>query len=219
LKDSKDWKDEQINVWADYAEKVIRGGQKLTALKSEKKRLEMRTLQFEPTAAGMGSGGTFNVLAGGHLPLVIVNACGSWNDLSGSFIFAGCSSYIGTILPVTNGTAEKYAVSFFDDLFNSELITAAHKAKQSLDDYEKSLYVFTGTFESKFDFASSNDGPNGIDVLKRRIPQEIKKIDERIKELKGKEKVRVIESYKVQALYLTNELSGFEEVLDKVERN
>lgn len=216
-KDTNEWKKEQIDVWADYAEKVIRGGEKLNAFKTERVSLEMRTLQFEPASGDMGSGGTFNVLAGGYLPLVIVNACGSWNDLSGNFVFAGCSSYIGTILPVTNATAASYAVSFFDNLFCEELINAAHKAKHSLkDDYEKSLYVFTGTFESKFDFASGSDDPNGIEVLQRRIPQEIKKIEDRLKELESKESKKMLEAYKVQAMYLEHELSDFIDVVNSV---
>jgi hypothetical protein len=71
------------------------------------------------------------------------------------------------------------------------------------------LYVFNGTFESKFDFASSKEDPNGIDVLQKRIPREIAKIKARISELKGKERKHIIEAYEVQALYLSNELEQF----------
>jgi hypothetical protein len=219
LKDSENWKEDQIDVWKDYADNVIAKGQKLAPIKTERSLLQMRSLQFDPVSSGMGSGNTFRVLSGGYMPLVIVNACGSWNDLSGSFVFAGCSSYIGTTLPVTNDVAENYAKNFFENLFNDELINVAHKAKSGLsDDYHKSLYVFTGTFESKFDFKSSESDPSGIEVLKRRIPIEIDKIESRIKELEAEGNDKYIEAYKVESLYLTYELDRFQGALDKVEK-
>jgi hypothetical protein len=218
-KTSDQWSKPQIKVWSQYMDNVVQKGQQLTPIKSERTLLQMRSLQFDPNPSGMGSGNTFNMLAGGYLPLAMVNACGSWNDISGSFVFAGCSSYIGTVLPVSNKTAVLYAESFFDNLFNHELINAAHLAKKDLpDDYTKSLYAFTGTFESKFDFSSGVDDPNGIDVLKRRMPTQIQKIEERIKELKGKEKQKIIEAYEVQEMYLKHELTGFEDAVDTAQK-
>ena len=219
-KSSASWdRDLHGSVWVDYMENVVRKNVQLVPLKSESVLLQMRDLQFEPNQTGLGSGTAFNSLAGGNLPLVIVNACGSWNELNGNFLFAGCSAFVGTLLPVTNGIAENYAEAFFNELFNSELINVAHIAKQSLpDDYTQGLYMFCGTFESKFDFKSSRNDPNGIDVLLDRIPKQVARIEDRIKEIKDTEDERFTEAYKVQSMYLQNELDQFRNSLNSTNK-
>lgn len=215
-KSSKEWTKAHGQVWGEYMEKVIKQRMPISPVKKpESVLIQLRDLQFEPNQSGMGSGAALNTLAGGYSPLVIVNACGSWNEISGSFVFAGCTAFIGTLLPVLDSTASSYGVAFFANLFKEELISVAHKARLALpDEYTQSLYIFTGTFESKFDFASSKSDPNGIDVLQNRIPREIKKIKARISELKGKERKNILEAYEVQALYLKNELEQFNESVE-----
>jgi hypothetical protein len=207
-KSSSDWTKVQGQVWVEYMDKVVRNRMPVTPVKKpETVMIQMRDLQFEPNQSGMGSGMAFNTLANGYSPLVIVNACGSWNEISGTFVFAGCTAFIGTLLPVLDSTAAKYGEVFCKNLFKDELINVAHKARISLsDEYNQSLYIFTGTFESKFDSASSKSDPNGIDVLQRRIPREIEKIKERIKELNGTERKNIIEAYEVHAYFLEQEL-------------
>jgi hypothetical protein len=212
-KSSSEWTKSHGNVWGEYMEKVIKQRMPISPIKKpESVLIQLHELQFEPHKNGMGSGTALNSLAGGYSPLVIVNACGSWNEISGNFVFAGCTAFIGTLLPVLDSTAASYGEAFFENLFNEELINVAHKARMSLpDEYNQSLYVYTGTFESKFDFASSSDDPNGIEVLQKRIPREIDKIKARIKELNGKERKQIIDAYEAHAYYLEYELEQFNE--------
>ncbi len=219
-KSSSDWTKAQGQVWVEYMDKVIRNRMPITPVKKpETVMIQMRDLQFEPNQSGMGSGMAFNTLASGHSPLVIVNACGSWNEISGTFVFAGCTAFIGTLLPVLDSTAAKYGEVFCNNLFKDELINVAHKARLSLsDEYNQSLYIFTGTFESKFDSASSGSDPNGIEVLQKRIPREIEKINKRIKELKGTERKNIIEAYEVHAYFLEQELKQLNDSIKQSEQ-
>jgi|GEM_PF-4836264 len=219
-KSSSDWTKVQGQVWVEYMDKVVRNQMPVTPVKKpETVMIQMRDLQFEPNQSGMGSGMAFNTLANGYSPLVIVNACGSWNEISGTFVFAGCAAFIGTLLPVPDSTAAKYGEVFCNNLFKDELINVAHKARTSLsDEYNQSLYIFTGTFESKFDSASSKSDPNGIDVLQRRIPKEIEKIKERIKEVKGTERENIIEAYEVHAYFLEHELEQLNHAISQTNK-
>lgn len=214
-KSSPKWTKAQGKVWVEYLAKVVKQRQPIAPVKKpESVLIPLRDLQFEPQPNGMGSGTAFHMLAGGNYPLVIVNACGSWNELNGNFIFAGCSAFIGTLLPVWDSTAASYGQAFFENLFKDELINVAHKARLALsDEYEQSLYVFSGTFESKFDFASSSSDPNGIEILQKRIPSNIQKIRAQIKELRGKEQKEILEVYKAHVYYLEQELKQFNEAV------
>lgn len=214
-KTSAEWTKSHGEVWGEYQEKVIKQRMPISPIKKpESVLIQLRELQFEPHKNGMGSGTALNSLAGGYSPLVIVNACGSWNEICVNFVYAGCTAFIGTLLPVLDSTAASYGEAFFENLFKEELINVAYEARMSLpDEYDQSLYVYTGTFESKFDFASSSDDPNGIEVLQKRIPIEIDKIKARINELNGKERRQIIDTYKAHAYYLEYELEQFNEVV------
>lgn len=220
-KSSQQWLKSHGQIWGEYMDKIVK---KRTPIKPIKKPesvlLQMRGLQLEPHKNGMSPGPALNVLAGGNLPLVIANACGSWNALNVNFMFAGCSAFIGTLLPVKDSVAANYGEALFENLFKEELINVAHKARMSLpDEYTQSLYMFSGTFESKFDFASLPSDPNGIEVLQKRIPRDIKKIEARIKELKGKERQQIIDAYEAQAYYLEKELERFNKSVEEADRD
>jgi hypothetical protein len=103
---------------------------------------------------GAGSAGAFHGLASGYRPMVIVNACGSWADISARFIFGGASVYIGTYWSVSHGTAIKFAEEFFKHLFDVDVYEAFERARNVLSDQDRLAYAISGTLENRF-------GPGG----------------------------------------------------------
>ncbi len=106
------------------------------------------------SGSGAGSAGAFHGLASGYRPMVIVNACGSWTDISARFIFGGASIYIGTCWSVSHATAIKFAEEFFKHLFDVEVYEAFERARSILSDQDKLAYIISGTLENRF-------GPGG----------------------------------------------------------
>jgi hypothetical protein len=106
------------------------------------------------SGSGAGSAGAFHGLASGYRPMVIVNACGSWTDISARFIFGGASVYIGTCWSVSHETAIKFAEEFFKHLFDVDVYEAFERARNLLSDQDRLAYVISGTLENRF-------GPGG----------------------------------------------------------
>ncbi len=123
---------------------------------------------------GAGSSGAFDVIASGYRPMVIINACGSWIDISERFIFAGASVFIGTYWPVSHATAIKFAEEFFRHLYDMEVYEAFELARNQLSGQDRLAYVISGTLENRF----GTGGRYHIDaftVLKDRVDMVIKK--------------------------------------------
>lgn len=53
-------------------------------------------------------------LADHSAPVIFNNACASWHQLSGRFMFAGARAYIGTLFPVTGAEAAQVAKAFVE---------------------------------------------------------------------------------------------------------
>ena len=102
------------------------------------------------SGSGAGSAGVFHSLASGYRPMVIVNACGSWTDISARFIFGGASVYIGTYWSVSHGTAIKFAEEFFKNISDVDVYEAFERARNVLSDQDKLAYVISGTLENRF---------------------------------------------------------------------
>lgn len=67
-------------------------------------------------------------LADHSSPVIFNNACASWHQLSGRFMFAGARAYIGTLFPVTGAEAAQIAEFFVE---HDEGITLAEALWQS----------------------------------------------------------------------------------------
>jgi hypothetical protein len=152
IKDGKGWTEELAHIWGDFATKFMKLKDRMKPVIGEQVMLPMRQLVLgSDTNGGMASPISSHHLAGQRRPLVIVNACGSWGDLVSRFTFAGASSYIGTLWPVSNGVAKAFTVKFLGKLFEIELITAFHEARLSLaDGQDQFTYIVTGSFETRF---------------------------------------------------------------------
>jgi hypothetical protein len=87
-------------------------------------------------------------LADHGAPIIFNNACASWHELSGRFMFAGARAYIGTLFPVTEAEAAQVASKFIEHDGAMTLAEALWQAQN--DTYGESTarrpYVVTGVY-------------------------------------------------------------------------
>jgi hypothetical protein len=104
-------------------------------------------------------------LAAEGSPIIINNACVSWHELAGRFVFSGARAYIGTLYSVTDGEAEAVVVRMLDAHFGKPLPHAVWAAQNAV--YGKGgnrrPYVVTGVY------------PQRLRVTKEEVPKRILK--------------------------------------------
>lgn len=80
-----------------------------------------------------------------HPPLIFNNTCWSWMNVSTSFLTDGARGYIGTLTSVPNNKAVLFAETFYDDVFDCNIITAFHTAcVEAQQDGTVPLYIYWG---------------------------------------------------------------------------
>ena len=80
-----------------------------------------------------------------HPPLIFNNTCWSWMNVSTSFLTGGARGYIGTITEVPNDKALRLAETFYDQVFDSNIIDAFHIASnEEIQDGTLPLYIYWG---------------------------------------------------------------------------
>jgi hypothetical protein len=104
-------------------------------------------------------------LADHGTPVIFNNACASWHQLSGRFIFAGARAYIGTLFPVTGAEAAQVAEFFIDSAKNATLAEALWRAQNQTYGQlgTRRPYVLTGVY------------PQSLDVFLDDVPNYIRK--------------------------------------------
>ncbi len=101
-------------------------------------------------------------LAAGRLPVLINNACVSWHELAGRFMFAGARAYIGTLTEVTDFEAQAVIVELLENHFDEPLAIALWAAQATVyGTVIRRPYVMTGVFTQKF-HSSRRGVPNSI---------------------------------------------------------
>ncbi|MFC7524153.1 hypothetical protein ACFQRK_09380 [Parapedobacter sp. GCM10030251] len=80
----------------------------------------------------------------GVYPLVFNNTCWSWREVASAFLASGCRGYIGTLTSINTDIATAFAMAFYDEVFNNNLILAFHKAGKHQFAEEPSPYIFWG---------------------------------------------------------------------------
>ena len=212
VKDSESWTEQDSEIWGEFARKHIMTKNMPEPLFSKSTMLRMRELVLGEEV-GMKSPISFDRIASGQRPLVIGNACGSWTDLSRRFIYSGATTYIGTLWPVTNKTAQEFAEKFFSELFEANLLDAFVDAKNSLtDNLDKLSYSISGTFESKHDPGaeySKNAYEEVMYRLRRNLAQTKKRIIEH-KKMDVSEDIR--QGALVDEVFYKNEISNLKNV-------
>jgi hypothetical protein len=178
-KGSNDWILADSRVWGDFYKRHIATKNMPQPLESKPSMLRMRQLVLGHEA-GMMSPVNFDRLASAQRPLVIGSACGSWTDLSQRFMYAGATAYIGTLWPITDRAAIKFAEAFFPKLFAVPLIDAFTEARKSLDDgLDQLTYALSGTFESKHD-PGADYSNNAYEEVMERLERNLEKTKQNI---------------------------------------
>ena len=87
-------------------------------------------------------------IAAGGAPVIFNNACASWHQLSGRFMFAGARAYIGTLFPVFGVEAAQVAEFFIEHHEDMTLAEALwHSQNKSYGESEiRRPYVMTGVY-------------------------------------------------------------------------
>jgi len=105
-------------------------------------------------------------VAGYGNPIIVNNACVSWHELSSRFMYAGASTYIGTLVEVLPWEAEEVIVRSITKHYDKPLAHAVWSAQR--ETYQGSVrkpYVVTGVYTSRLR-PSKIDAP---EYIARRI--------------------------------------------------
>lgn len=87
----------------------------------------------------------FHYLAAMHSPIIFNNTCWSWSDVADSFIGVGARGYIGTLWDIDNTVATKSAEVFYDNIFDSTVLSSLHKAlKIPKNARYENIYIYWG---------------------------------------------------------------------------
>lgn len=91
------------------------------------------------------------MLAAGGSPIVINNACVSWHELAGRFMFANVRAYAGTLFSVSDIEAEAIVVRVLDKFFGKPLAHAFWSAQNAVYGAggDRRPYVVTGVYPQR----------------------------------------------------------------------
>ena len=93
--------------------------------------------------------GTIRKFASNNNPIMIFNTCGSLLEMRGLLAFAGPRALIGTMWSVYDGDAYRFATTIFEDISNSSISRAFHKARSEVEcKFSRLSYVHFGTLNS-----------------------------------------------------------------------
>ncbi|QJD93245.1 hypothetical protein HH213_26070 [Duganella dendranthematis] len=81
----------------------------------------------------------------GRFPFVFNNACVSWHELAGRFMFGGARGYIGSLISVADSEAQEVAMGVLDKYFGRPLAHALWSTQKSVSgDGIRRPYVMVG---------------------------------------------------------------------------
>jgi len=90
-------------------------------------------------------------LAAEGSPIIINNACVSWHELAGRFLFSNARAYVGTLFSVSDIEAESIVVSLLDKYFGKPLPHALWSAQNAVygKDGDRRPYLVTGVYPQR----------------------------------------------------------------------
>ena len=96
-------------------------------------------------------------------PIIINNACVSWHELAGRFMFTNARAYIGTLMPVADLEAEAVVGRLLDKYFGKPLGQAIWSAQNAAYGAESNRrpYVVTGVYPQRLR-TTREDAPRQI---------------------------------------------------------
>src|SRR5215211_7255574 len=92
-----------------------------------------------------------SALAAEGSPIIINNACVSWHELAGRFLFSNARAYIGTLFSVSDIEAEAIVVSLLDKHFGKLLPHALWSAQNAVygKGGDRRPYLVTGVYPQR----------------------------------------------------------------------
>lgn len=98
--------------------------------------LAMSDHHYIPTPESIGGDGS---------PIILNNACASWHQLAGNFMFANARAYIGTLFPIMDIEAQEITQRLADKYFGKPLAWALWRSQNEMyEDNIKRPYVMVG---------------------------------------------------------------------------
>jgi hypothetical protein len=94
----------------------------------------------------------FHSIADHNTPIIFNNACSSWREMSGMFLFAGARAYIGALFDVTGLEAKEIALSLFHRHGRRSLPFALWRAQNEVYDTLRHPYVMLGPHFTRLRF-------------------------------------------------------------------
>jgi len=92
-----------------------------------------------------------------HTPIIINNACGSWDELAATFLFGNARAYVGTLYMISTTEASEVVCGVLDRHFNEPLALAFWRSQQeAYGDQLRRPYVVTGVFTQTFGASEGN---------------------------------------------------------------
>jgi hypothetical protein len=90
-------------------------------------------------------------LAAEGSPIIINNACVSWHELAGRFLFSNARAYVGTLFSVSDLEAEAVGVRLLDQYFGKPLPHALWSAQNAVygKGGDRRPYVVTGVYPQR----------------------------------------------------------------------
>jgi len=86
----------------------------------------------------------FHSMGDHNSPIIFNNACSSWKEMSGRFIFGGARAYVGTMFDVTGIEAKELAYNLFTKHGSRFLVFALWRAQNDTYDTKRHPYVMIG---------------------------------------------------------------------------
>ena len=104
--------------------------------------------------------GMFDSISGHrNYPFVFNNSCSSWININESFIYNGCSSYIGTLWKIENSMARDYAESFYNLAIGNTILMSYFNSLSKLNSSDdEGIYILWG-----LPFSTMKQGTSVID--------------------------------------------------------
>lgn len=149
--DGLKWRSQELND-KGYPHEVYAGIVDAISSAYKKKEVTQKFSVPQVTNANAIKCADFNYLANfdqmasdNHPPLIFNNTCWSWMNVSTSFLTGGARGYIGTLIEVPNGKATQFADTFYDQVFNTNIIEAYHLASsEAIQDGTLPLHIYWG---------------------------------------------------------------------------
>ena len=83
-------------------------------------------------------------------PIIINNACCSWHELAGKFMFCNSRAYVGTLFPVATSEAEQIVVKLLGKHFDKPLPLALWSAqREAYGESARRPYVVAGVYPQR----------------------------------------------------------------------